>query len=277
MRRYTREELKTIQNIELDILKNVVEVLSELQLDYFLVGGTLLGAVRHKGFIPWDDDIDIGMLRKNYDVFERQGRDLLAQKGLFLQTYETDKFCGYTYMKIRKNNTEFVEYCNRNSKQHQGIYIDVFPFEVVGDTVKKEKRRTFFFKMLCNLYIYHQTPDITEKPTDCFSVIKFIMRRLVHYIVLIIPGSLLYKIFHKTCTLFPEKSGCSYRSLADRIIPELIFTFEEIFPLQKMQFETLEVNVPQKWDEYLKGMYKNYMQLPPEEKRVGHRPYKVYF
>lgn len=109
------EELKELQKVLLDILKEVKRVCDENNIDYFIIAGTALGAVRHKGFIPWDDDIDIGMTRDNYEKFIKIANTKLSEE-FFLQTMETEEETPFYFAKVRKNKTKFI--CPRKITQY---------------------------------------------------------------------------------------------------------------------------------------------------------------
>ena len=162
---YNEKELKRIKELELEILKAVADVCKKSGVEYFAVGGTALGAVRHHGFIPWDDDIDIGMTRDNYRKFLREAPGLLP-RGYHLQSPYHDRSCPYPYTKIRMDHTVFMEYCNRNVKMHQGVYIDIFPFDSMPDDRKKYIQLFRRFQFLTRLFVYRQTPDISKKPEN---------------------------------------------------------------------------------------------------------------
>ena len=120
--------LRKLQMAELEILNEFVRICEKHDLTYYLVGGTLLGAVRHQGFIPWDDDIDVAMPRADYDrLVEVCGEDLGAE--YFYQSPETDPYYFLTYAKIRKNGTEIYEERFKDARFHKGIFIDVFPLD----------------------------------------------------------------------------------------------------------------------------------------------------
>lgn len=120
--------LRKLQLMELEILNEFVGLCEKHDLRYYLVGGTLLGAVRHQGFIPWDDDIDVAMPREDYDKFAEICREELG-KDYFYQSPETDPHYFLTYAKIRKNGTEVYEERFQNAKFHKGIFIDIFPLD----------------------------------------------------------------------------------------------------------------------------------------------------
>lgn len=122
------EKLRALQLCELDILRAFAGVCERLGLRYYLVGGTLLGAVRHGGFIPWDDDIDVAMPREDYDRFARIAQAELGPD-YFYQSPDTDPHYFLTYAKIRKKGTFFYEERFRDARFEQGVFIDIFPLD----------------------------------------------------------------------------------------------------------------------------------------------------
>lgn len=120
--------LRRLQLAELEILDEFVHVCEKYGLRYYLVGGTLLGAVRHQGFIPWDDDIDVAMPREDYDRFADVAASELGPQ-YFYQSPETDPYYFLTYAKMRKNGTEIYEERFKNARFHKGIFIDIFPLD----------------------------------------------------------------------------------------------------------------------------------------------------
>lgn len=128
----TDEEMLRLKACEVSMLKEFIEICEKLGLRYYALYGTLLGAVRHQGFIPWDDDIDVGMMREDYEVFVREGQKYLSEH-LFLQTYESDPEYISGYAKIRDNNTTFIETSVKSRKMNHGIFIDIFPLDSFSD------------------------------------------------------------------------------------------------------------------------------------------------
>lgn len=128
------EELHKLHNEELNILKLVVRFCDENHIQYFLTAGSLLGAVRHKGFIPWDDDLDISMPRDDYERFLSIAANKL-DKCLYLHCNNTDTEYWLPFAKVRMNDTEFVEPTIEKIQTHKGIFIDIFPL----DNAKKQK------------------------------------------------------------------------------------------------------------------------------------------
>ena len=119
-------ELRKLQLTEIEVLDEIVRICKKHKLQYFLLAGTCLGAVRHSGFIPWDDDIDIGMPREDYEKFLNIALDELDEK-YFLQYYKTDENYYLGFAKVRKNNTSFITKGFEKKKGHQGFFVDIFP------------------------------------------------------------------------------------------------------------------------------------------------------
>ena len=142
----TEKQLEKLKRIELNILQEYIKACEILGLNYCLIGGTLLGAIRHKGFIPWDDDIDVAMPRKDYEVFIREAQKVLPNN-LFVQSFLSDSHLPYNFCKVRDNNTTFIETATQKRKIHHGVFIDVFPLDnypedkELSQKIQKKKRR----------------------------------------------------------------------------------------------------------------------------------------
>lgn len=121
-------ELDTLHKNQLIILREIQRICEANGIVYFAIAGSLLGAVRHKGIIPWDDDIDVGMMRSQYNKFLTCANTQLGPE-FFLQTWNTDPAFGLPMAKVRLNNTKVVESSSANVDCHQGIFVDIFPFD----------------------------------------------------------------------------------------------------------------------------------------------------
>ena len=120
--------IKRIQSREMELFRAFISVCEKLELPYFLNAGTMLGAVRHNGFIPWDDDIDVAMLRSDYEIFLSRAQELLPEN-MFLQTIDTDPEYLHNFAKIRHNETTFIESSVKSRHIHHGLYLDIFPLD----------------------------------------------------------------------------------------------------------------------------------------------------
>ena len=129
----TGETLRKLQLTELELMQEVDRICRKNRIKYSLDGGTLLGAVRHKGFIPWDDDADIMMTRKEYERFYKACKRELDAEKYFFQEFRTDKEYRWGYAKLRKNGTTFLREGQEHIKCHTGVCIDIFVFDEVPD------------------------------------------------------------------------------------------------------------------------------------------------
>lgn len=153
--------LRGLQLAELEILKEFIRVCNKLKLKYFLDSGTLLGCIRHGGFIPWDDDIDVSMPREDYEIFLKKGQKELKTK-YFLQTYNTDKEYTNIFAKIRNSETTFIESTVKNLDINHGIYIDIFPLDGFRPEKKVEnainlKKYMLYNEQIAKKYTYPKT------------------------------------------------------------------------------------------------------------------------
>ena len=134
-----------IQKVELDMLRNFVQICDALGLTYYLVCGSALGAVKYKGFIPWDDDVDVALPRADYERFCDQAPDFLPE-GIFLQNFRTDHAYPRIYSKLRNSSTTYIEKTTKHIKMNHGAFIDIFPLDGYPSSEKdivclKDKRK----------------------------------------------------------------------------------------------------------------------------------------
>lgn len=258
--------MNDLQKVELELLKVFIDVCEKLKLNYFLVCGSCLGAARHGGFIPWDDDMDVGMYREDYNKFMEQAPALLPE-GIFLQNYKTDPKFPYIFAKLRNSNTTYIEKSSAHLDINHGIYIDIFPLDGFVDDVAEQKIfnfRTKFYK------------------SQLASAFK-------------LPATIKGKLLMSTLRLF----GCHLRSAK---IAEKLETHISQYPIEtssvvcnhgtwygsrdfisaefygkgtEILCEGMSVRVPEKYDEYLTALYGDWRTPPPPEKQKGHHYYEV--
>lgn len=250
-----KTKLKQAQLVMLRILDIVDYICKKNNIEYFLEAGTLLGAVRHKGFIPWDDDLDIGMLRKDYIKFIEIAKTELPDD-LFLQTQETEKQSIYRWTKIRDNNSKIIEpHEVEGVKYNQGIFIDIFPFDLV-DNIKKwtTKRENIFlsFSKIKKKYSNNKTRLIKAALAKLHIRIKN-----------------KEKIIKKLVEQLPQNDS---KNVIYGIETPFFWTYktEVIFPLKKITFEGKLYNAPNDTDSFLKIHYGNYMKIPEKEGQITH-------
>ena len=255
---FTQEQLDAIHEKGIELMRLFVSVCEKKGYKYWLIGGTLLGAVRHKGYIPWDDDIDICMPRSDYEKFAEE-----AQKELpdwcFVQTVDTDPEYLLNIMKLRNNNTTYVETKLSHTNINHGMYIDIFPIDNYYESGIKRKifktKRQIFDSYIRSLYFGYQE---TKKSKIAKTILKLMYSETSDVIK---ARDRLFSNVKKTGVI------CNYSGAwgEKEVFPEEWFS-ETV----KMQFEGIDVNVPAEYDKILTKMYGDYMQLPPEDKRKPH-------
>ena len=245
----------------LKMMKAFHEVCNKNHYKYYMLGGTCLGAVRHKGFIPWDDDMDVGMLRDDYERFCKEAERILPPY-LELRFYKTEKNSPFHFIKLINKNTTLVE---RNFKNYtEGLYIDIFPLDGIRKYNVIRKFRFKWIRVLHALIMNHcYTKDNRETLKVCFEFFaKKIDLSLLHH--------WLEKAMTRECAYNNSSYLCNYLGAwgAREIIPAKVFGTPKLY-----QFEDSEFYGPVNADEYLKNLYGDYMQLPPENKRVCKHDY----
>ena len=273
MMKYNLDTLKKLQNSELGILCEFDKVCKQLGVNYTLSSGTLLGAVRHGGFIPWDDDIDVAMLRKDYNKFIAEGQELLS-KHLFIQTYETDKNYPLNFGKIRDVSTVLIEYSTQNLKMKNGVYIDIFPI----DRVSTNSLIRWFDNMILSLISAVKFSCTIEFAKVSSSRFRRLVRKILFPLARIIGTQRLNKIE----TFIRVKNNKKYNQYtyaerymgpAYRLKKEMLMNIDIFKNNGKIRFENNEFSAIMEWDVYLTIMYDNYMKLPPKDERKSHHDF----
>ena len=206
---YTAEQLKCLQEIEIDILKEIERVCDVLDIQYFANYGTLLGAVRHKGFIPWDDDIDICMLRKDYDRFILEAPKVL-KKGYTLQHFLVDPNTPTYHAKVRKDGTRFAEDYIENMPIHQGIFVDVFPYDKTADDEECRKKHMKKARLARHLFISKSVSQATNEKNEKKRRLANIIRKGIHSLLIPVPKKCLYNLVIKQCKSIIKKKPSMY-------------------------------------------------------------------
>lgn len=271
---YTDEELKKIQELEKDALQELIRVCEQINVSYFLIDGAAIGAVRHNGFIPWDDDIDVGMLRDDYRRFLAQAPKLLSQR-YELQTPYIGTSSPYFYAKMRIKGTEFVEYCNRKVDMPQGVYIDLCPFDEVPDNERQNKRQFQRCRFLIRLFTLRQSPELSAPPATVKRYVLAGIRWSLHHLMRLIPYQWMAAAIEKATTQYNGSGQSAYAFLHHPKWKTDYIRRDELFPLEKGRFDGIEVRLPHDCNGYLTRHYGDYRRWPEPEERYGHKPYRV--
>ena len=254
------EELKKLHNVLFDLLCEFDRICKKHNIEYFLDSGTALGAVRHGGFIPWDDDIDVGMIRSEYERFLKVAAEE-AGPDYFLLTKETEPAYFKYHAKLVKKHTIFPEPYTKNYK-HRGIFIDIFPFDKVSDN-KNERRQNFKWNQ------YHLRFIRLKKRK--FSEVKN-SNLLLWSLLKLVPLTYLEKRAEKLWLKYNNTDASGFTCYLYKVIEkrDIVFPVSTISPSTTINFNGKEFQIMNNVDDYLKIMYNNYMELPPVDKRVSH-------
>ena len=256
--------LAEIKETELNILKAFANYCDKNNLTYFLCGGTLLGAVRHKGFIPWDDDIDVFMPRPDFERFVQ-----LTGYNPISVDYETSFYrdtklvADYPFAKVIDNRTKVIEKTKSEDKC-TGIWIDVFPIDGFSNNTFINKlfcTRKLFWKRLCFTF----SDDLSKVDKK-----KKFGKMLVMPFLKLIGQKRLFGKLDKLCRKYDfnksEYVGCTvWGYKIKEVIPKA-----SLLPPSKIIFEGIEFSAPKDPSVYLSSLYGDFMKLPPEEKRINH-------
>ncbi|MGN0332466.1 MAG: LicD family protein [Lachnospiraceae bacterium] len=269
-------QVDCIQKADLKLLQEMDRVCKEIGVGYFICGGTMLGYMRHQGFIPWDDDVDVAMLRKDYDKFLKEAPKHLSA-GVFLQTRETDPNIPYLFSKIRLDGTEYCTEYNINRDFHKGLCLDVFPFDYVPNDL--DERNVFVKEVIAlskehNAIARRQYPEIEEPFPPRNEQEKQHIEEQKALIQSYWKQSLKdsQRTYLEKATMYNDKAEELGLKTVASFVPSYTFIdLEDLLPYQRGIFEGIEVSVPKRPDIFLEMQYKNYMELPPLHMRVAHR------
>ncbi len=257
-----------VWDAEMDVLDQIHKVCEENQLRYTLFYGTLLGAVRHGGFIPWDDDIDIAMPREDYNKLLEIWNDV-APAGYLLQTYYTDDDVVNNFAKIRKDHTTYLQDESESEKKyHKGIFVDIFPLDRLAP--KGVQRKVQYISGAVNLLFSRGYTSRSGGVTE-----------VVERVLLLLPGRIQSILRNKTGEIFCRwNQNKDAKYLGGSTIDSCTTYFSEnIFDsIELRNFAGRKYYAVEDVDSCLAVVYGDYMQLPPEEERVWkHHPIQISF
>lgn len=261
---FTPKQLTQLKNIELEMLDELVRICDANGINYFLSGGTCLGAARHKGFIPWDDDIDVGMLREDYDRFAKVCKTELRNSFVF-QDMGTEPSCGLVFGKIRKNGTVYSEIYSSHIAMSQGVWIDIFPYDRVSNDPSERVKQYRKVSLLKNLYIVKCGYKFPQNKSEIQKAAYYVAKAMC----LFIPQNWIISKIDKAMRTYNQDESCRYAMPFGGAYSIEVET-EELARLQALtpiEFEGKQYKTFADWDGYLTKHYGDYMQLPPKEKR----------
>lgn len=248
--------MRKLNSIQLNIFKEFVNVCEKLDLSYFLVHGSLLGALRYKGFFPMDDDIDVAMPRDDYDRLIEEGQKYLSDN-LFIQSNVTDPQYPLAFAKIRDTNTAFIQPVLNNCNVNKGVYIDIFPIDFIPDD-EKERRK---LNALCRIYNLRvctvlNIPNISKKH-QLFQVISKV----------IMPSW--KKTMNRYANVYNRKQKTKSIIIFGGKFSEVGIPAKWFEDKIEVEFEGVKSYAPKMYDEYLTRIYGDYLNYSPSEKYLN--------
>lgn len=257
-----------IQKELLPLLHEVKRVCDENDINYFLCAGSALGAVRHNGFIPWDDDIDIGMLRKDYDKFVSVARESLGDGFLLMEALDTPDYY-VNHAKVFRNNTALVNKDVSHLRIHHGFYLDIFPFDTIPEN--EEAQDEMYQEVRTKISEF-----TLRKKWNAFESKNPIKRYFANYSYYNAKLKSDEKMINDMNCILKQYLDSDSNMVADLFAPyqkKLFYKIEDLIPCQMMKFEDDFYPIPANADRYLTVMYGDYMELPPEDKRYVKHTY----
>ncbi len=261
---------RQIQLESLKILKVIDDVARKEGLRYGLFFGTLLGAIRHNGFIPWDDDLDIYMFRNDYEKLKSY---FIAHKNELcpLEFFAPETKADYPYLLGRITNSSFKMLAEGENDYGMGTFVDVYPIDGAGNG----KHRLLYYRtcLYCTLYALKSKTHFI-KP---FGKIKTFFKRILFFVSRLCSYESLRKKLRNIANKFPLESSEYVACLLwmDGGKPQ-IFKKNDLAETVLVDFEGAKFPVPKNYDTVLKKLYGEYMKLPPENERIGHHYYKIF-
>ena len=270
------EEFRRMQLMQTDMLVELDRVCRKHNITYSLTGGTLLGAVRHKGYIPWDDDADVGMLREEYEKFKKVAHELDPELCYF-QDHTTDDGYRWGYGKLRRTGTRYVRVGQEHMKGKTGVFIDIFPIDDVPKTTLGQMFQDFYCFLLRTV-LWSEVGKYSKTEN---GFVKFIYKIISH----ISPKwafARSKKMENKSRNDSPNRCRVLLFPATGKLYKKnpikLRYGMEKQWyaDVVEYDFEGHKLFGTRDYDGYLSYTYGDYMTLPPEEKRVVHAPVSDY-
>lgn len=272
-------KMNELQKHDLEVLKYFKQFTEENQLQYTLINGTLLGAIRHKGFIPWDDDIDVAMLPNDYKKFEKLFMESdYSKDGMSFQSRKIYKYQSFGFCKIRSKSLNVKERLPKTQKGNYGPWIDIFPLYKVPEDLEEQKKHYEAIKRYDS--IIKKTLLIQVEPTDTGirKVMKYIVQKtneIMHPLYFFLPivfrkREALYTKYNDTDSNLCANVTFMYLKTFEQFQTE-VFKVSDIENIIEGEFEGESFNIPANYDDVLTTNYGDYMTIPKEEDRKVHK------
>lgn len=253
--------LRNIQFIQLEMLQEVDRICKKCNIHYNIIAGTLLGAIRHGGYIPWDDDADVALLRDEYEKFREACKTELDTTRFYFQDHQNTKGYRWGYGKLRRKNTLFLREFQEHMPYKQGIFIDIFPLDNVSDNYAVRSIQNF--QCFCvRKVLWSKVGQIADK--------SFLKRKWFRLLAKI-PEKEIFRFYHGMILRYNKKKTRMVRILMFPTPNNEYGYYRNWYECSiDVVFEGVTFQGIKDYDSYLTFKFGDYMQLPPVEKRKVH-------
>lgn len=274
--KYDKKDLARLHGELLDIMAEIIRVCEVCGIPYFIQGGTAIGALFNKGIVPWDDDIDIGMTRADYERFLQLAPQHLRPQ-YFLEWFGTERNTPFYFAKVKKNGTLFVEEMFRNMDIHHGIFVDIFPYDRIPDNKWLERLHRFRSRFWINCFIGKQI-WLWRWCGRC-EIDEPLPKSFVGCLAVRVVCSLLSRerIYAKMCRVLGVYNGRDCKRVNIVRMPKDQIPRADIENPVMMPFGGMTVRAPRNIESYLRHHYPNLRPELPEEEQINHAPYRLSF
>ncbi len=274
--KYAKEDLQRLHEELYRTLAEVVRVCELCGIPYFIQGGSAIGALYNKGIVPWDDDIDVGMTRENYERFLREAPAHLSPE-YFLEWFGTESNTPFYFAKVKRNNTLFVEEIWRNMDIHHGIFVDIFPYDRIPDNAWLEKLHRFAAKFWINCFMGKEIwlwQHCGECEIDAPLPKSWIGCAAIRVVVSLLSRKAIYR---KMNSVLGRYNRCNTERVNIVRMPKDQIARADIENTVDMEFGGMKVKAPRNIEVYLRHHYPNLRPVLPEEEQINHAPYRLSF
>ncbi len=275
---YEPQVLKRLQSVELGILKDFMGLCDRHGLVYFGIAGTGIGAKRHRGFIPWDDDIDVAMPRESFDRFLALAREELGDRYQVLNAWTDSRYPMMTTRLVKKG-TVFIDHAMWGTKCPCGIFLDLYVLDPIADGKLACWLQSWEAWFWSKLLILRCMPKPFLYQTGWKAGLIWAVCGVVHggLCALHVPPAWLRGRCEKVCRRYEGKRTRRIAFLPDTNPFWNVFDVAKLYPLRRLPFEDIRLNFPNNVEELLTNQYGAYMMMPPLDKRKTHFPYRLRF
>ena len=252
------EEMKKVRLVQIELLEELKKVCAKYGLTYYADSGTLLGAIRHKGYIPWDDDIDVVMKRKDYERLIEVAPEEF-KKPFFLQTTYNDVNYIRGHVQLRNSETTGYALKEEGKPYNRGIFIDIFPLDNLADDshgLKKQRRKSKYYFTLMELGVNYNDSRYVSKS----NMKRYIAAHIMHAVFRVYDYKKMYRKFEKACSKYDDRhtENVSYISYS---FGDDVWKSEWYDKCHEVPFEFTTINIPDGYDGRLSSEYGDYMEI----------------